>query len=231
MGVPVTICVPEGNSPAKNLAMRGLGAELIERGADYDESVQVAHELVRERGLIMVHSTNNKAVIAGAATLSDELLEQVPTLDALVVAVGGGSQAVGALTVADELRPDLEVYGVQAAGARAIHDSVHAGHPVEHEQALTFADGLATRKSYELTLPTLSAGLRDFVLASEEQLAEAVCLFLSATGNLAEGAGAAGLAGLRILAPRLAGKRVGVILSGGNIDLPVLRAALDRGSQ
>jgi len=226
LGTPVVICVPEGNSPEKNEAMRGLGAEVVEEGRDYDESVAVADRLVRERGLTLIHSTNNAQVIAGAATLTLEMLEQQPDLDALVFAVGGGSQSVGGLTVARALRPDLPVYGVQAEGARAIHDSWHAGAPQEADSAQTFADGLATRKTYASTFPTLREGLTDFVVVSESELAAAVRLYLRATHNLAEGAGAAGLAGVIKLAPQLAGKKVGVVLSGGNIDEPVLRRVL-----
>jgi threonine dehydratase len=227
LGVPVTICVPLGNSPEKNQAMRDFGAELIESGKDYDESVAVAKQLVAERGLHMVHSTNNADIIAGAGTITLEILEQADTIDAMVVAVGGGSQAVGALTVMRERRPDAAVFGVQAAEASAIHDGFHAGHPVSKDSADTFADGLATRSCYEMTFEALRTGLADFVTATEAEIAEAVRIYISATHNLAEGAGAAGLAGLRVLAPKLAGKTVAVILSGGNIDQATLRALLN----
>ena len=227
LGVPVVICVPEGNSPAKNRAMREYGAEVIERGRDYDESVVVANQILAERGLSLVHSTNNKGVIAGAATITDELLDQLEergeSIDALVVSVGGGSQAVGALTAIRERRPDVAVYGVQAANASAIHDGWHAGEPRSTDSADTFADGLATRSCYPMTFGALREGLAGFVAATEEQLAEAVRAYIDRASTLAEGAGAASLAGLRQLAAgELAGKRVAVILSGGNIDLDVL---------
>jgi threonine dehydratase len=236
LGVPVTICVPRGNNPEKNAAMRGFGAELIEDGRDYDESLEVATRLVAERGLRMVHSTNDPMVIAGAATITLEILEQAEasgeSLDAMVVAVGGGSQAVGALTVTRALRPDLPVYGVQAANASAIHDSWHAGAPLARNSADTFADGLATRSCYELTFAPLREGLRDFVKVTEAEIAEAVRIYLRTTHNLAEGAGAAGLAGLCHLAEKpaseLAGKTVAVILSGSNIDEVTLRRVINR---
>jgi len=226
LGAPVTICVPRGNNADKNLAMRGFGADLIEDGRDYDEAVAVAERLVAERGLTMIHSTNEPLVIAGAATMTLEILEQAPAVDAMVVAVGGGSQAVGALTVARELRPDLPVYAVQAAAAPAIHDGWHAGAPVARDSADTFADGLATRHCYDLTFPALRAGLAGFVVASEAELADAVRLMIRTTHNLAEGAGAAGLAGLRRLAPELAGKTVAIVLSGGNLDEATLARIL-----
>src|SRR5207247_8872909 len=165
-------------------------------------------------------------VIAGAGTLTLEILEECPRLDALVVGVGGGSQAVGALSVARHLRPDLKVFGVQAERASAIHDSWHAGRPIARDSADTFADGLATRNVYDLTFPALRAGLAGFVTVSEAEIAEALRLFLRATHNLAEGAGAAGLAGLFKLRDTLAGSSVAVVLSGSNIDTPTLRRVL-----
>jgi threonine dehydratase len=224
---PVTVCVPLHNNPEKNEAMRGLGALVIEEGRDYDESVSVADRLVAERGLTLVHSTNNREILAGAATLSFEILEEAPEVDGFVVAVGGGSQAVGALTAGRALRQDLVVFGVQAAGAPAAYDSWHAGRILATASADTFADGLATRSAYAMTFPTLLEGLAGFVIVSEAELGHAVRLLLSATHNLAEGAGAAGLAGLIKLGSRLAGKKVAIILSGGNMDATTLRRIMD----
>jgi threonine dehydratase len=218
LSVPVTVCVPLGNNSEKNEGMRGYGAELIEEGRDYDEAAAVAEGLVRARGLTMIHSTNDPGVLAGAATCTLEILRERPELDALVISVGGGSQAVGAATVARTLKPGLAVYGVQAAGASAAHDSWHAGRPISGASASTFADGLATRSTYALTFPALCKGLADFVTVTDAEIAEAVRVLLRTTHNLAEGAGAAGLAGLLRLRDRLAGQRVGIVLSGGNID-------------
>jgi len=227
LGVPVTVCVPHGNNPEKNEALRGYGAALIEEGRDYDEAVQVADRLVREKGMRLVHSTNDRDVLAGAASLSFEALEQEPGLDAFVIAVGGGSQAVGALTAARTLKAGVAVYAVQAERASAIHDSWHARRPLEKDSADTFADGLATRKAYPLTLGPLLEGLAGFVTVTEGQIAEAIRVLLRTTHNLAEGAGAAGLAGLFVLRERLAGKTVAVVLSGANIDAPTLRRVLN----
>ena len=228
LGVPVVICVPHGNNPEKNAAIRGHGAELIEAGRDYDEAVEVAQRLVRERGLVLAHSTNDRDVIAGAGTLGAELCEQAVTLDAIVVAVGGGSQAVGALVAARHLRPQVAVYGVQAQGAAAIHDSWHARTRLTRDSADTFADGLATRATYDLTFAALQEGLAGFVAVSDAAIADAVRVLLRTTHNLAEGAGAAGLAGVFALRDQLAGKTVAVVLSGSNIDEPTLRRILAR---
>jgi threonine dehydratase len=190
--------------------------------------VIVMLRIARERGLTVAHSTNDPAVVAGAATMTLEILEQDPSLDAIVLAVGGGSQAVGALTVARALSPSLEVYGVQAAGASAIHDSWHAREPRTTERANTFADGVATRSTYELTFPTLLAGLSGFVTVTDSEIASAMRVILGATHNLVEGAGAMGLAGLLKLRDRLAGKRVGIVFCGANIDTATLRRVLNR---
>jgi threonine dehydratase len=229
LGIPVTVCVPVGNSPGKNAAIRGLGATLVEEGKDYDASVEVAKALAARHGLTLIHSTNNLPVVAGAATVTLEMVEEEPELDALVVSVGGGSQAVGALVVCAERSKGTRVYGVQAAGARAIHDSWHARRPLEGYTAHTIADGLATGKAYETTFGALVDGLAGFVAVEEAELAEAVRLLVSCTHNLPEPAGAAGLAGLMALGPTLAGKKVGVILSGGNCDPELLVRILRRG--
>jgi threonine dehydratase len=222
LGIPATIFVPRGNNPEKNEGMRGYGAELVENGRDYDEALAAAETAARDRGLHMVHSTNDPAVIAGAATFTLEILRREPELDALVLSVGGGSQAVGAMTVARTLAPGLAVYGVQAAGASAAHDSWRARRPLTAASADTFADGLATRSVYAATFGPLCEGLADFVTVTDGEIAEALRVILRTTHNLVEGAGAAGLAGLMKLRDRLAGRTVAIVLSGSNIDRSTL---------
>ena len=228
LGVPVTICVPLGNNPEKNAALRAWGALVVEGGADYDEAVAVAQGLVESEGRTLAHSTNNPHVLSGAGTMSLELLEQAPRLDTLIIAIGGGSQAVGAITVARALRPGLRVIGVQAAGASAAHDGWHAGAPRRTERAATFAEGVATRSTYELTFPTLLEGLAGFITVTDTEIADAVRLILSSTHHLVEGAGAMGVAAARKLAPELQGQTVGVIFCGANMDSAVLRRILNR---
>jgi threonine dehydratase len=155
-----------------------------------------------------------------------EILEQQPDIEALVIAIGGGSQAVGAMTVARELAPHVEVYGVQAAGAPAIHDSWHAGKRLTTERINTFAEGVATRMTYDLTFPALAAGLGGFVTVTDAEISESLRTIVSLTHNLVEGAGAMGFAALPKLRERLAGKRVGIIFCGGNIDSATLRRVL-----
>lgn len=217
-GVAVTICVPRGNNPEKSSAIRGLGATLIEVGECYDETVAACRELAARDGTTLVHSTNHHEVIAGAATMTAEFLEQAPELDAIIIALGGGSQAVGAAVVRDVVKRDLEIYAVQSIGASAQHDAWHDGQPRAGGAVCTFAEGIATGSTYALTFPALRAALEDFVVVSEQSIAQGVRDLWRITHNLAEGAGATGLAGLHLLAPRLAGRTVGIVMCGGNLD-------------
>jgi len=224
LGIPATICVPVHNSPLKNERIQDLGARLVIEGQDYDASVAVMKRLVEEQGLVEIHSTNNRNVIAGAATIGLEIVEQASDLDAMVLAVGGGSHCVGALTVVRERCPRVKVYGVQAAGASAIHDSWHAGKRIEKDSADTFADGLATRMPYDLTFDALREGLADFITVTDFEIASALRLLRETTGVTAEGAAATGLAGLSKL--ELSGT-VAVVVTGSNIDPDVLARALE----
>lgn len=227
LGCAVTICVPAGNNPAKNQAIRDLGATLHEAGGTYDDAIGEAQRLAAETGATLVHGVNDRAVIAGAGTLTLELLEQVPDLDALVIAIGGGSQAVGALAVANARRPSLAVYGVASTGAPTQHDAWHAGERLPPAQPVTtFAEGIATRATYDLTWPALRDGLSDFVAVPDAAIAQGVRDLLAGTRHLPEGAAGAGLAGVRALAPRLEGRTVGMICCGGNLDVATLRNLL-----
>lgn len=228
LGVGVTICVPRGNNPEKNAAIRALGGTVVEEGRDYDEATEAASRLVRERGLTLVHSTNSPQVVAGAATITLEILDAEPAPDAMVVALGGGSQAVGAMTVARERAPGLRVFAVQAAGASATHDAWHSGVVRTLERADTFAEGLATRSVYPFTFEALRTGLAGFVTVTDAEIAEAVRLLIRTTHTLVEGAGAAGLAGLFRLRETLAGRTVAIVLSGANLDQATLRRVVNR---
>ncbi len=221
-GIAVTVCVPRENNPDKNAAMRGLGAEVLEDGADYDEAATLADRLALERSLTLVHATNNREVLAGAGTIALELVAQTTGLDAMVVAIGGGSVAVGAMTVFRAMQPTTRVYGVQAAGAATTFESWRSGTPAPSRPPRTFADGIATRGPYAMTYAALREGLAGFVTVSEAEIAEGLRTLVRTTHNLAEGAAAAGLAGLVRLREELAGQRVAIVLTGSNIDYNTL---------
>ena len=227
-GVRVVVCVPTNANAGKVEAIRGLGAEVVAHGQDYGEAVERAAELARDQGLTLVHSTDCPAVLAGAGTITLEMLEQQPDLEAIVVSLGGGSQAVGAMTVLRGLGREIPVYAVQAEGASVIHDSFHAGRRLTAASTSTIADGLATRVTYALTFDALVSGLADFLVVSEAEIAEAVRTLIATTHNLVEPSGAVPLAGLLRLRERLAGRKVAIVVSGANIDEGVLRRILAR---
>ncbi len=228
-GTRATIVVPHGNNPEKNEAMRAWRAELIEHGRDFDEARERVEEIVEERGLRYIHSANEPLLIAGVGTCAQELFEDVPELDTVIVPVGLGSGICGACLVRGAVSPNTRVIGVQAERAPAIYRSWKEKRLVTTESADTFADGLATRVPAELTLEIIERDVDDFVTVSEEALAAAIRDLLRYTHNLAEGAGAAGLAALSELRGSMRGSRVAIVLTGGNIDTSTLRRVLAHG--
>jgi threonine dehydratase len=225
-GVRAVIVVPHGNNPEKNEAMRALGAELVEHGRDFDDAREHADALAKRHGYRYVHSANEPALLAGAATVALELFEDVPDLDALVVPVGLGSGICGAGIALRERSPRTRLVGVQSERAPAIYRSWRERRPVSTPEADTFADGLATRVPQELTLAGILRFVDDFVLVSDAAIAQAIRDLLRYTHNLAEGAGAAPLAAVHSLGAKLAGQRAAMVLSGGNLDSETLRRVL-----
>jgi threonine dehydratase len=226
-GVRAIVCVPENANPVKLASMRGLGAELVVHGADFDEARENCERLAAEHGYRYIHSGNEPLLVAGVGTHTLEILEQQPEIDVVIVPIGGGSGAAGACVAAKSIRSSIEVIGVQSDAAPAAYRSWKARSLLE-DRMETRAEGLATRVAFELPQQILWEQLDDFVLVSETQLEEAVVGMLECTRNLAEPAGAAPLAAALELRERLAGKRVALILSGGNISPGHLREILDR---
>jgi threonine dehydratase len=225
-GVPCTIVTPVGNNPEKNAAIRAYGADVLEYGRDFDEARERVERLQAERGLRYVHSANEPLLIAGVGTLALEMLEDQPDIDVILVPIGGGSSASGCAIVRSGTGSRAQVIGVQAEGASAFARSWRTGSRVAGERAATFAEGLATRVTFDLTFEILRRGLDDVVTLTEAELAEGVRLALRTTHNLAEGAGAAPLAAAMKLRERLAGRKVACVMSGGNIDAATLRQVL-----
>ena len=223
-GVPCTIVVPQGNNPEKNAAMRALGATVLEEGKDFDEAREHVERLQRANGLRYVHSANEPHLIAGVATYALEIFEELPDVDVILVPIGGGSGACGCSLVRTFTGSRADVIGVQAAGADAFARSWRTGTRVSDDRIATFAEGMATRVTFDLTFGILRDQLNDIVTLTEEELADGVRLALKTTHNLAEGAGAASLAAAVKLRDRLRGKKVVCVMSGGNID----RATLGR---
>lgn len=221
-GVPVTIVVPHGNSIEKNAAMRAYGAELIEHGDDFQEAAEFAAKLAGQRRLEMVPSFHRDLVL-GVATYALELFTAAPDLDVLYVPIGMGSGICGCITARDLLGAKTEIVGVQAETAPAYALSFARGEKVATNSSDTFADGLATRIPDDEALSIIMKGASRVVTVSEQAIAEAIGHYWRDTHNLAEGAGAAPLAAALSERQRLAGRKVGLVLSGGNIDLDLFR--------
>jgi threonine dehydratase len=226
-GVAATICVPEAANPVKVAAMRGLGAELVFHGRDYDEAREHCEQLATEYGFRYVHSGNEPLLIAGVATETLEILEAEPAIDAVLVPIGGGSGAAGACIVAKAINTAVKVIGVQSESAPTAYRSWRERRLVD-DRMETFAEGLATRTAFELPQRILWDWLDEFVLVSDDEIRTAQAVMIELTRNLVEAAGAAPLAAARRLRDRLTGKRIALILSGGNASREQLLDVLSR---
>lgn len=224
-GLPSIIVVPLGNSVEKNAAMRAFGAELIETGRDFDEARAAAQGIARQHGYEMVPSFHPD-LVCGVATYGLELFTARPDLARVYVPIGLGSGICGLIAARDALGLATEIVGVVAQAADAYALSVEAGRVVATASAATFADGMAVRTPDPGALATIIAGAARVVRVSDDAIAEAIRTYHTDTHNLAEGAGAAALAAAAQEAALNRGSAVGVILCGGNIDMPVFQSVL-----
>jgi threonine dehydratase len=223
MGIAATMVVPEGNSTEKNRLMQGFGARLVVHGTDFEAAREEAFRLAAAENLIFIPSFHPDLVL-GVATWALEFFRAAPKLDALYVPIGLGSGICGAIGVRDLLGLTTEIIGVQSAGADPYARSLAAGHSVELNRADTRADGIAVRMPDETALAIIRNGVVRIVTVTDDEIAQAIRAYWMATHNLAEGAGAAPLAALLKERERQARKRVGLVLTGGNIDLSLFRS-------
>jgi threonine dehydratase len=224
--VPVTIVMPEGANPVKVKAIRSLGPEVIFHGRIFEESKDFASELAAERGGRFIHPANEPHLIAGVATYAMEIIEDCPELDVIIVPIGGGSGAAGCCLAGRELKPGVEVIGVQAEKAPAAYLSWKS-RAIVTDKMETLAEGLQTKMGYELTQEILQKHLSDFVLVSEDEMARAILTYLELVRNLSEEAGASPLAAALKIKDRLKGKTVALVLSGSNLSLERLKLLLN----
>jgi threonine dehydratase len=224
-GVRATIALPEGANPAKVEAIRAMGAEIVFHGKDFADARVYAAELAAKTGMRFISSGDEPLLIAGVATTALEIVEALPEVEVIVVPVGGGSGAAGCCIVAKTVNPNIQVIAVQAEKAPSAYLSWKAKRRVE-AQMETFAEGLATRAPFDLPQSILRAHLNDFLLVSEDEMRLAMLLMIEHTRNLPEAAGAAPLAAALQLKEKLAGKKIVLVMSGGNIALQQLRELL-----
>lgn len=228
-GLTAKIYVPEGNSVEKNAAMAAFGAEVIVFGADFDEARIEAFRVAEAEGLAVVPPFHRE-LVRGVATYAFEFFSAAPELDTVYVPIGCGSGICSVIAVRDALNLRTKVVGVVSTEAQAAKLSFEAGRLIETQSARTFADGMAVRVPVAEAFTTYARGAERIVAVSDAEVAEAVRSYFRSTHNIAEGAGAAALAALTQEKSRMAGKRVGVILSGGNIDTDQFIAVMQGGT-
>ncbi len=224
-GLQAVIVVPHGNSVEKNQAMRALGAELIEHSHDFVAAVPHAREIAEARGLHMMPSYD-PLLVRGVATYGLELLRAAPDLDTIYVPIGLGSGICGTITARDALGLKTKVVGVVAERAAAYSLSFAAGKPVATNSAETMADGVAVRVPDPAALAVILKGCERVITVTDDEIKAAMRAYFADTHNVAEGAGAAPLAALLQERDKMAGKTVGLILSGGNVDTSVYQGVL-----
>lgn len=234
LGVAATVVMPEATPLVKVQATQSHGAHVILHGGGYDEAAERAAELARESGAVYVHPFDDLEVMAGQGTIALELLEQLPELDAVIVPVGGGGLVAGIATVLREKKPNVRVIGVESRTfpgmRRALESEAPASLPATAlPGGKTIADGIAVRRVGRLTREVVRACVDEIVLVDEEEIAEAILLLLEREHTVAEGAGAVGLAALLHRDLRLVGKRVVIVISGGNIDMNLVSRVIERG--
>ena len=224
-GVRAVICLPEGANPLKVESMRNLGAEVVFHGSEFDEARAHSERLSQEEGYLYVHPANEPRLVEGVGTASLEIMEDWPDVDVILVPLGGGSGASGACIVTKAIAPNVRVIAVQSAQAPAGYLSWKERRIIDSPMK-TRAEGLATATAYEMTQSILWELLDDFILVSDDEIDNAIRVLLEKAHTLAEGAGAAATAGAIKLADQLQGKRVAVIVSGGNITPDQVRGVL-----
>jgi len=223
-GVKAIIGVPEGANPDKVEAIRNFGASVEFHGSDFDEARMWVEREAERKGYRYVHSANEPLLIAGVGTLYLEVMEDLPDVNTIIVPIGGGSGAAAACTVAKTINPKVKVIGVQAEKAPAVYLSWKNKRMIETKSAETFADGLATRVPFKLTLDIINKMIDDIVLVSDEEIKRAILTLLETTHQLAEGAGAASTAAAFKIREKLQGEKVVLVLTGGNLTLRDLDA-------
>ena len=227
MGLPATIVMPRFAPAVKVERTRGFGATVVLEGDTFDDARAHGLALAQERGLTLVHPYDDLDVIAGQGTIGLEMLAQQPDIDTLVVAIGGGGLISGVATAARALRPGIHIVGVQTERFPAAWNAVH-GEQRESAQA-TIADGIAVKSPGALTLPLIKANVDDVLLVSEDDIEQAILMLLEIEKTVVEGAGGVGLAALMKHTERFKGRKVGLILCGGNIEPLMLAEIIERG--
>ena len=228
-GIKSLICLPEGAPISKIEATRKLGAEICLVPGVYDDAYQRALQLKEEYGYTFIHPFNDERVIAGQGTIGLELLDQLPYMDAVIVPIGGGGLISGVAFALKQLNPDIKVYGVQAAGAPGMFESLRVHHPETLSQVSTVADGIAVKTPGDITYDFCSKYVDDICLVTEDEICAAILRLLEQYKIVAEGAGAVSVVAAMFNKVPIKGKKTVCLVSGGNIDVTILNRVINRG--
>ena len=229
LGVKARIVMPKSAPIVKIQNTRALGAEVLLEGDNYDEAYATAIRISQETGAVYVHAFEDERVVAGQGTVALEILEQLPDVDAVLSSIGGGGLMAGIALVMKDLRPGVKLIGCQAAGSPSMIESIRQGKAVKLDRADTFADGIKVREASEAIRKILAPRMDHMLQADDESIAAAVLAMMEKAKVIAEGAGALPLAVLDQLKSELKGKKVVLVVGGGNIDVNVLSRIIDRG--
>ena len=228
-GIRAQIVMPLTTPLIKVSSTRNYGADVVLYGANYDEACEEATRRSQQSGMAFVHPFDDEVVMAGQGTMGLEILDQVPDVEAVVAPIGGGGLIAGVACAIKESRPKVRMVGVQPARLPSMKAAIAEGRPVTLAPAATIADGMAVRRAGEKTLPLIQRYVDDIVTVDEEEIANAILLLLEREKTLAEGAGAAAIAALINRKTGLTGKKVAVLVCGGNIDVSLLSRIMERG--
>lgn len=229
LGVKATIVMPRGAPLVKVQNTEALGAEVILDGHNYDECFSIAEKLAKKTGKVLVHAFDDPGVIAGQGTVALELLDQMPVVDAVVCSVGGGGLLAGISTVFGELSPKTKIYGAQASGSASMMMSIKKGRPITLDKVETFADGIAVGCTRKTTFDILNKSVDKMLSCDDETIAAAILTLAEKARVVSEGAAAVSVGVLDQLKKEIRGKKVAIIICGGNIDVNVLNRVIDRG--
>jgi threonine dehydratase len=228
-GIRAEIWMPRSTPLVKVTATRGYGAEVILHGANYDEAYEAALERCMEQNANFLHAFDDEDVIAGQGTIGLEMLDQEPALDVIVAPIGGGGLIAGIACAAKGLRANIEIIGVQTSRLPSMKAALERGEPFAIPAEPTLADGIAVRKAGRLTLPLVEQYVDEIVMVEEEEIAAAILVLIEREKTLAEGAGAVALAAVLQGRTGHQGKKIGVVVSGGNLDVNLLARIIERG--
>ncbi len=228
-GIKAVVVMPEKSSISKQTAAKGYGAEVILHGNSFDESLQYAKTIERERGCTFIHTYDDEALISGQGTIGMEILDELPDADSVIVPIGGGSLISGISIALKEQKRDIQIIGVESSSAAAMYTSRQSGKNTPVDSLPTIADGIAIKRIGDLTFPIIQKLVDEIVTVEDEDIAAAILLLMERKKTVVEGAGAAPLSAIMNGKTAIKGKKAVLVLSGGNIDMNILERVIEKG--